>query len=488
MKRLFLTLLVAMILLVGILALRAARQSSLQGPAATLPAFSLDRPAAATRLAGALRIPTVSTGTPVTRDVASFLAMHEYLAATFPRVSNALTRETVADLSLLYTWRGSRPDLPALILAAHLDVVPPGTDLERWSRPPFGGIVDDNRVWGRGALDNKASVVGMLEAAESLLATGFTPTRTIYLALGHNEEDGADGSGAAAIAALLAERGVRDAWLFDEGGIVYDQMIGVQQPVALVGIGEKGVASITLEVEAAGGHASMPPVESAVGILSRAVDRLERSPMPPRLDGALAETFRILTPEMTWGMRTAFANLWLTRPVLMRQLAAQPQTNALVRTTMAPTMLRAGDKANVLATSAMATVNVRLLPGDTSAAVLAHVAKVVGDGRVRVEIEPGASWEPPALSPTDAPAYRALASVIRGVYPDTVVAPFLTVVATDARHYTTVAAYIYRFLPVHQPRALELIHAPDEHILLDTYEKLIAFFRGSYLFSTDSGR
>jgi len=488
MKRLLVVLFVALILFVAILALRAAGQTSLQGPAAALPTFTLDRPAAAGRLAGALRIPTVSTGVPGTRDVASFLAMHDYLAATFPRVTGTLSREVVADLSLLYTWHGSRPELPPLILAAHLDVVPPGMDLERWSRPPFGGVVDDHAVWGRGALDNKASVVGMLEAAESLLATAFTPTRTIYLAFGHNEEDGSDGSGAAAIAALLAERGVRDAWLFDEGGIVYDQMIGVQQPVALVGIGEKGVASITLEVEAAGGHASMPPVESAVGILSRAVDRLERSPMPTRLDGALADTFRTLTPEMTWGMRVAFANLWLTRPVLMRQLTAQPQTNALVRTTMAPTMLRAGDKANVLATSATATINVRLLPGDTSAAVLAHVSTTIGDARVHVAVDPGSSWEPPALSPTDAPAYRALASVIRAVYPEALVAPFLTVVATDARHYAAVAPYIYRFLPVHQPRALELIHAPDEHIRLDTYEKLIAFYRGSYLFSTDPGR
>ncbi len=488
MKRVVTVLLLVAAVLTAVVVLRTARLTSRQQSPASLPSLAFDRAAAAARLAGALRVPTISTGVAGQRDVGAFLALHDYLAVQFPRTSAALTREVVADLSLLYTWRGSRPDLPPLILLGHLDVVPAGQDLDRWTHPPFSGTVDDTAVWGRGSLDNKASVVGMLEAVEGLLTSGFAPTRTTYLAFGHNEEDGADSSGAAAIAALLAGRGVRDAWLLDEGGIVYDGMIGVRQPVALIGIGEKGVASLTLVVASAGGHASMPPAESAVGILARAVDRVERSPMPARLDGALAETFATLAPEMTWPMRMAFANLWLTRPLLMRQLAAQPRTNALVRTTLAPTMLSAGEKSNVLATSARATMNVRLLPGDTRASVLAHVSSAIADPRVQVAIEPGASWDPPALSATDTPGYRAVSGLVRAVFPEAVVAPFLTVVATDARHYTAVAPHIYRFLPVHQPGSLDLIHAPNEHIRLDVYERLVAFYRGSYLFSTDPGQ
>jgi carboxypeptidase PM20D1 len=465
---------------VAVGAIRALRITTTQVPPGPASKIAIASRQAADRLAGALRLPTISTVDPAQRDGVAFLALHDYLVARFPRVTAALTREVVAGYSLLYTWPGSagpNPGSPGgLIIAAHLDVVPANADLGRWMHPPFAGVVDETVVWGRGALDNKSSMLGTLEAVEALLAAGFTPRQTIYLAFGHNEEGGGDASGAAAIAATLAARGVRQAALLDEGGIIYDKMIGVRQPVALVGIGEKGVLTLMLTVESAGGHSSMPPPESAIGILARAVDRVERSPMPARFDGALRETFRALAPEMTWPMRAAFSNLWLTRPLLMRQLAAQPTTNALIRTTTAPTMLMAGEKSNVLASSARAVVNFRLLPGDTIVGVIAHLTKTIADPRVRVEPMPDAQWEAPPLSGADTPAFRTLAASILAVYPEVIVAPFLTVGATDARHYRAVAPAPYRFLPVHQAGAIESIHGINENIRIDVYERMIRFY------------
>jgi carboxypeptidase PM20D1 len=453
---------------------RALRVDSLQVPPASPAEIAVVPAEVAARLAGAVRIPTVSYDDPSRFDPGPLLELHHYLATTFPRVTHLLTPEVVGGYSLLYTWQGRRPDLPPLIFTAHLDVVPaPETATGGWHQPPFGGVIADGSVWGRGTLDDKLGVMGLLEAVDGLIAAGFTPSRTVYLAFGHDEEVLSPDSGAAMLAALLSSRGVHDAWLMDEGGIIYDHVPGVRQPVAFVGISEKTPVDIELDVEAAGGHSSMPPPETAVGILARALDRIETHPMPARLEGAARGMFLTLAPEMAFPMRAAFANLWLTRPLVLRQLAASPDTNAVIRTTMAPTMLQASDKSNVLPTLARAVINVRLLPGDAPGDVVAHLTRVIDDSRVKVGIR--GSADPPAapVSAIDTPAFRVLAASIRAVWPNALVAPYLTVGATDARHYTRVAPNTYRFLPIYQPGAVETLHGPDEHIQIDIYANAI---------------
>ena len=209
-----------------------------------------------------------------------FLALHEYLKETFPKVHSGLTKETINDYSLLYTWKGSDETLKPILLMAHLDVVPvePASEAD-WQHPPFEGQIQDGYIWGRGALDDKAGVMGLLEAVETLLAEGFRPKRTIYLAFGHDEELGGP-NGAAKIAELLLSRKVELDYVLDEGLIIANGILPVSKPVALIGIAEKGFVSLELSVETEGGHSSMPPPNTAIGILSEAVNKLEEGQMP----------------------------------------------------------------------------------------------------------------------------------------------------------------------------------------------------------------
>lgn len=443
---------------------------------ATARPLNLDRQAAVGRLSALVRLPTVSWGDASRRDVKAFDDVRPLLAASFPRVHQALTVEPIARWSLLCTWHGRRSDLPPILLTAHLDVVPVEAGSEhQWTHPPFDGDVADGSIWGRGTIDDKSAVAGLLEATEALLATGFTPARTVYLAITHNEEGGGDPSGAAAIAATLAARGVHHAWLLDEGGLISKQIPGVAEPVAFIGVAEKGYLDLHVVAHSSGGHSSMPPEETAIGILAGALDRIEHNQMPARLDGASERMFQTLAPDMSFGMRAVFANLWLTRPLVVRLLSARPQTNALVRTTTAPTVLESGSKANVLPLTATATVNFRLLPGDTAESIEEHVRRVVNDDRVEIR-RAGESVEATFTSPSDSADFAALAQSVRSIYPNVLVAPYLTVAKTDTREYVNVADSQYRFLPVYQEGALEMIHGVNEHVTIDAYEKAVRIY------------
>src|SRR5437667_5196232 len=258
----------------------ALRFRSRQLAVAPAPAMGLDADVAG-RLAAALRLRTVSNQDPANLPRDEFLALHRQLEAAFPLVHRTLRRESVADLSLLYTWAGSEPGLPPLLLLSHLDVVPvdPAT-ASSWTHAPFAGEIAEGYVWGRGALDDKVGVVGLLEATERLLAAGFRPRRTVCLAFGHDEEVGG-GRGATSIARLLADRKVAPEFVLDEGLAVTEDIVGgISAPVALIGIAEKGYLSVELVVESEGGHSSTPPRETAVGILAAAIHALEHHPAP----------------------------------------------------------------------------------------------------------------------------------------------------------------------------------------------------------------
>jgi carboxypeptidase PM20D1 len=336
----------------------------------------------------------------------------------------------------------------------------------------------DGFIWGRGALDNKSAVLGTLEAVEMLLLEGFRPARTLYLAYGHDEEVGG-AAGAGEIAQLLKARGVELEMVLDEGGVISDGILpGIAEPVALVGIAEKGFVTVELSAQAAGGHSSLPQGQSAIGILSAAVARLESSPMEARLEGPTRQLLDQIGPRFPISQRAVFANLWLTAPLVLRRLEGSPTTNAMVRTTTAPTIFHAGTKDNVLPSSARAVINFRILPGDSVTTVVEHVRRTVQDARVAVKIVGRFSAEPSAVSSTESDSFRALQRTIRSVVPDAVVAPYLVVVATDARHYSGLSRNVFRFLPLRlTPRDLERMHGIDERIGVREYETAIRVYR-----------
>lgn len=476
MKRLLALLLILLIVLSGVLLYRAYTFNSRQLPPAPADSVELDSETLTRRFSDALKLRTVSHEDPSGMDEAEFKQMHEFLEKSFPRVHNELKREVVANYSLLYTWQGQDPALPALVLMGHMDVVPV-EDESVWSHRPFAGEIDRGYIWGRGALDDKVNVIAILEAVEKLISEGFRPRRSVLLAFGHDEEVG--GRGAQAIATLLQKRGVRAEMVLDEGNAVVVGVVpGVARPVGLIGIAEKGFTSIKLTVEGTGGHSSMPPAQTSIGILSRALARLEEVQMPARIDGVTAQFLSFLGSEMGFADRLILSNLWLFSPLVKMQMLKAPTTAASLRTTTAVTMISAGVKENVLPGSATATVNFRILPGDSIESVHEHVRHTVSDPRVKIEFTGNLSSQPSPISPTDSEAFHVLQKSIRQVFPDVVVAPALVLGATDSRHFTSLTRNVYRFSPLKIDSAqISSIHGVDERISVENYIDCVRFYR-----------
>ncbi len=479
MKKLAIFLLAGVTAVLVVLAARTVTFASKQLPLEAAIGVEIDAGAAANRFAGAIRFPTVSYLEEGRTDSSAFRGLHGYLEEVFPLVHQQLRREVVSELSLLYTWQGTSADLDPIVLMGHLDVVPviPGTESD-WEHPPFGGEIDGEHVWGRGTMDDKVSVLAILEAVEHLLGDGYVPRRTIYLAFGHDEEIGGV-RGAQAMADLIAERHRDLAFVLDEGGAVADGMVpGVPGPAALIGIAEKGYLSLELLVEGEGGHSSMPPPSTNIGILSDAITELEEHPFSAKIGGATRTMFEHLGPEMGFGARVAFANMWLTGPLVKRQLLGNPQTAAMVRTTTAVTMIAGGVKDNVLPISARAVVNFRIIPGETRQSVTERVQEIIDDDRV--QIRPVASGQDPSpVSSAESDEFKLITRTIRQIVPDEdlVIAPYLVMGGTDAKYYAGKSENVFRFLAARLGEGdIERVHGTNERMSVESFAASINFF------------
>ncbi len=482
-RRLLLGLLALLLLLVAAVAVNTMRKGSLQLDVPPLAVLPVDEEGAARRLGEAVRLHTISSRDDPLLNADQFLQLHQLLQARFPKAHAVLKREVVGGLSLLYTWPGSNPSLNPIMLLAHQDVVPiaPGTEGD-WTVPPFSGAVQDGFIWGRGSWDDKGNLLSQFEAVEMLAASGFQPERTVYLAYGADEEVSGL-RGATAIAALLKERKVHLDFVLDEGLLVLDGILpGLSKPAALIGVAEKGFLSVALTVTATAGHSSMPPPQgtSAIGMMSAALKSLDDSQLPAAIKGVGGEMFDTLAPEMSGFSRVALSNLWLFGPVVQRQLEGAASTNAMLRTTTALTIVNAGNKENVLPGRADATVNFRILPGDTREQVLDHVRTevdhAVGAGKVTLEALPGAV-DASKVAPTDSSQYRLLNTTIREVFPESVVAPGLMVAATDSIHYGDISDHIFKFSPVRANAAdLKRFHGTNERLSTSNYAEAIRFY------------
>ena len=426
-------------------------------------------------LAAALRYPTISYDDPQKVDQQAFADFHDFLRQRFPQVFETLSVQRF-DNSLLLHWAGADSAAKPIMLIAHQDVVPviPGTE-EDWSYPPFSGTLVDGYIWGRGALDDKASLMGILESAERLLGEGFVPPRDIYLGFGADEEVG--GEGAKAMAAWLGERGISLAFLLDEGGAIAKGMLpGVDEPLALIGPAEKGFLSLEFSASGGGGHSSMPPPQTAAGVIAAAVARLEANPLPATLDYTV-DFIRYLGDAIPFYQRLLFANTWLFGPLLERQLAAEPAINAGLRTTTAVTMLQGSVQDNVLPIKASAVVNFRILPGDTVESVIKAVTAIVDDPRVSIRPYGGFGSNPSKVASPDSAGFRVLGELVSQIAPEAIVAPRLVVAATDARHYEAVAENSYRFVGFETgPEEMRGIHGTDERVSQASYVQAVRIY------------
>ncbi len=469
----------AVVLLLGVVSLERSLTFHSRQPQVTAAASEpLDTAALAARLAGALRFKTVSYQDSSQFEAREFDGLQRYLRESFPKLHAALKLEKVNGYGLLYEWTGTDATLAPVVLLAHQDVVPvePGTE-GKWTEPPFEGRVAGGYVWGRGALDDKGSLVAILEAVDNLVTSGARPRRTVYLAFGYDEEVGGR-RGAARMAAVLASRNIHPQFVLDEGGALTTGLVpGIGAPVALVGIAEKGYLTIELTAHAEGGHSSMPPEQTAVGMLAGALIRLEHQQMPRAIRGPTAAMFDYLGPELSFGPRLVMANRWLFGGILAVQFGATPQGNAMVRTTTAPTVLQAGVKENVLPSTARALVNFRILPGDSVTGVVEHVRQVVHDAGIGVRVLEETVSNPSDVTSVDAEPFQLLARTIRQVVPGAVVTPWLVVGATDSRHYSRLTPDVLRFVGAGIGKDdLRRVHGTDERVGVQAYADAVRIY------------
>ncbi len=336
-------------------------------------------------------------------------------------------------------------------------------------------MVDDGWIWGRGALDDKSGVIAQIEAVTYLIKQGFHPSRTIYFSFGHDEELGGD-VGAEGVAKHLASQGVQLAWSLDEGGFLMDGLFpGVDVPVATINVAEKGFMSVEIIATAEGGHSSAPPKETAVGILAQAIVNLQKVPLAGGIDGLAVEMYDQLSRYMPFEQRMMFANQWLFSSILDKILSNQASSNAMLRTTTAPTMLSGSIKDNVLPIKAIAVVNFRLHPRDSVEGVVDHIREAVDDDRITLNVMTGSSAS--SVSSTTSVGFNTIAATAKDVFGNVLIAPGLLIAATDSRHYAKVADDAYRFNPiVVNQEVMGTFHGTNERISIDSIVQAATYY------------
>lgn len=477
MKKFFLFILFLLLFLISIISFNTLRFSSVQGELKK-EGRKFEKDSVAIRhLSESIRIKTISYDNNSQTDYSQFDSLFIFFRKSFPLTFSKLNVRVINQHSLLIEWKGKSTALKPVILYSHLDVVPAGKDSNsQWTHDPFAGLADDHFIYGRGAIDDKGSVIAILESVEKLLTTDFTPARTVYLAFGHDEEASGE-KGAKKIAETLARENIKADFLLDEGGLVAIDMVPfVSRPVALVFTSEKGYMTIELKVKSNGGHSGFPPVDPPIEILAQAIKNIHDHPFEKRMTESVSEFMDFVGPEMKMPFKLLFANRWIFSPLIFHEYEKIPSANAMIRTTSVATVIQGGEKENVVPTEVKAKINFRILPGDSSASVLRQIEEIINDKRVEVKVI-GFPSEPSTISSANTPGFQTLRKTISNIFPDAIIAPSLLIAQTDSRHFRNVTENIYRFQPVRMDdKILKTMHGTDEKISIDGFMEMISFY------------
>lgn len=479
MKKIVLTILTISLLLIISITVNTLRFTSKQPQVAAIDGIEIDIDRAVKNLSSAIQIATISHQKINRSQDRPFSSLIELISNQYPLVEQNLEKTVINQKSLLFKWPGKNIALKPITFLAHMDVVPvEDNTLDQWQYPPFSGAVEEGFIWGRGTLDDKSAVFGALEAIEQLITLEFVPNRTIYLALGHDEEIGGD-RGAAQIAAYMEQQNISSLFTLDEGMVILNEKLSpAGKTTAIIGIAEKGYATLKLTARAESGHSSMPAQSSAIGILARAITALEQNQLPSKLAGTAEKTFDFLGPEMGLLEKVLFANRWLFDKAIISALQEKTSTAAMIHSTTAVTIIDGGFKENVIPSKVSAVVNFRILPGQSSLDIKNHVTEVVDDPSISVDfITASPVNEPSAISSTDSPAFLTIGKTAQQIFPGAIFAPGLVLGGTDSIHYQNVADNNYRFAPyVLGPDDLSRIHGLNERIGIEDYRRMIQFY------------
>ena len=472
MKNILLFIAFGILLLVAVLLFNTFKHTPPKSGFSAIPAPKLTD-SAIRHLTRAIGFKTISYGDPSKFDSLQFIGFRNFLANTYPGMQAALKPEMVEGYTILYKWTGKDTTLNPIILMAHQDVVPiEESTRDQWTVDPFAGTVKDGFIWGRGTTDDKINLISICESVEKLLAEGFKPKQTVYLIFGHDEEIG--GKGAKAVAARMEAMGLQADLLMDEGGIITKEKLpGITKPVALLGTAEKGYLSLELTAQALGGHSSMPEKETSVDLLSKALVKLRENPFPAKFTEPMEGLMEAVGPEMPFLQRMAFANPWLFKGMIASNYEKTGAGNAMLHTTLVPTIIEGGIKDNVVPSQVKATINLRLLPGDSVDAVIKKVEEIIGDPRVSVAKHKGAIAEASAVTSVKSFGYQKMEKIMKQSYPEVITSPFLMIGATDSRHFGKVSANIIKFSPMIDPIGF---HGIDERVSLESFQTALWFY------------
>ncbi|MDR2471623.1 MAG: M20/M25/M40 family metallo-hydrolase [Treponema sp.] len=473
------------------------------------------------RFCGALRIktdwpPAARPGDAVAE--APLVRFQEFLVESYPAFHRCAERWVLSPYAVVYRWPGEdtpgevppgeippgenslgenssggkSPGADPALFLAHYDVVP--VEAGKWSVDPFGAELKDGYVYGRGALDMKCITMAIMESAEGLCESGFKPRRDIWIALGGDEER-CGIFGAMKTAAWFRERNLRFSFIIDEGTpVVRGQIKGIDKPLALVGIEEKGYLNAALSVEQKPGHASQPPERQAAAILARALLRLSRRPFPWHLTAVVEAFFRRLGPHAAGPAGWVMKHARLLGPLFFKAAAAGPATRALLRTTMAMTQLEGSSADNVLPSTVRAVLNLRLLPPWTVDTAIKRIRSIIADNRVSVTVH-GLGSDPVMAGLETAamtgPGWNEISAAIAAAFtadggipgeeaaglPGLPALPFLMLATTDSRHFEDLSPGIFRFSPqTLTPEEISRVHGHDERISLENLEHCLRFY------------
>ena len=473
-KRIFITFGVLLLALMSVLLFNTYRfnpASESSKPSITINKYD----SAALHLSQALQIKTVSFGDTLPIDTAEFIKFRTFMETTYPLMHQKLEKKSFNLFSYVFTWKGKDTTLAPYVLMAHTDVVPVEAIAEsKWSYPSFSGTIDKDTIWGRGAVDDKGSAIAIMEAVELSLKENIQPSRTIYLCFGHDEE--ISGKRGAAIFSKWFDSGnIKPALVLDEGGMVDTEKFKANgRPVAVVGTGEKGYTNIDLTVEIPGGHSSTPLKETAIDILNQAIVKVRANQMPALIAPPVQDLLNRTGAAQSFFTKMVMANMWLFKGSVIKQMETSNQTNAMVHTTLVPTIVKAGIKDNVIPSIAKATFNSRILPGQTSDDVVEFVKKAINDERVIVKKQTISLFEASATTSADHPTFKKIEGLTQQVLPNVLVSPYLVVGATDSRYFRPFSESVLNFSPMQDVKGF---HGIDERLGKEDLNRMITFYK-----------